>query len=236
MRILVTSFWVVLATIVCVDCGGTASPNNVVAKAPPFSLPCVYSSRSKPGPLSQKQFDDIHWLIEQKGKEVGVPRFIFVHCSDPTLFINVDVYFVPDHREGRVVSGKMIAIAPIGTVKEQRDTSARLGGNWPYVRDYVQITDGTAAIPNEQDVPFLQPEGLSNQDILTVVDAARAIENRQQPGVAAPRVLGIKTSEDHHVHVSLGWRDGMLDGTGTDVDLQRIDGVWVVQSAERWDS
>ena len=229
-------------------------------------VPVVLHSRFNPTPLTDEQMCEILGearRLAPRGKDVW---FILLKSNgeyEGALRYCVNVYFTPDIATARLRKGRYIGLGGgfeeireiIQKLFDAEDQAARQGDSHTtkerqFVRlhEYYQVSlcdepfgDDLGA-PSGTLLPFAAPEGVSDVEVVEVVDFARtnpAVQPRPNTFPVPSRfngsapVIGIER-KDGMIEILCGVSEGMLSGMGELMQCKKEDGTLKVVALGQW--
>jgi hypothetical protein len=224
----------------------------------------VYSKYWEAKPLSEQQVAEIRGVVRDFVGKEGPIWFVYVHSNDGNegkgRGYQVSVYFRPTEQKDRLRKGTVVTIdhRRVGWWRQLSEEQNRaIATQLP--NGYVDVTEpgervGALKIPAEVDVPVIAAEGMSDEEIVGVVDSLRSlrgkrvVEPTETVGADGTRrvstpvfnridedmpIMHMERSEDV-ITVSLGWMAYPLNGRGLRVTMRRTEKRYVVVSVGAW--
>lgn len=186
--------------------------------------PVTYSPYSEPRQLTDAQLREIRAVVERvdvKNREVW---FAHVHFSREGTYRST-VYLVPDTFDSRVRHGECFDVENVIPVETLRSIMKRGGINWPEPAPYVQVVPSSdagrgAKPPADEQMPFSPVEGLTDRELVAVVEVARSAFALEGIHESMP-IQRIEIETLNSIRVYFGWLAGPLYGRGHYVDVTR---------------
>jgi hypothetical protein len=181
-------------------------------------------------PFTEAQLKEFRAVVDDANtthQDVWYAHVLYTRKDD----YRIAVYFTPESQSGRVRRGECMILDGRHAWRERREPMGGLGeADWramPYVQ-VVPSTDatngGTTAAekraPAIEHTPFKPPKGISDEDLVGVVDAARRKMAEIREFDPMP-IMSVEKDGDHGFEVSFGWALGPLYGRGSSVTVER---------------
>jgi hypothetical protein len=200
--------------------------------------PVVYAALSKPQALSEPQVREIRAWVDaandaerSHGKRPRDVWFVLVRYITDGQFRAV-VYLMPDESRGRARHGRSLWVDSDFSIEKSRQLARELKEPWPTLNPYAQVTsaaakDRGAGAPAIADLPFEETAGLSDDEVVAAIDAARrelAPLEEGGPGdvkLDPMPVQSIMNQKDGTFEIWFGWQVGPLWGGGEFVTVER---------------
>lgn len=218
-------------------CGCAAKKGAPAREAAARTEAVVYSAYDEPDRLTVAERGEIDSVIAEAGAKAGKVWFIYVRYHRDGIY-RVSVYFQPVVAgDSRVRHGEAISLDNTIPIERRREVLRRVGAAFPVVYPYVQVSesgDRAGATPAESALPFAAPEALRYEELVRVVDVARAAAVQKDAAAAKMPISGIDCATDGHVSVVFGWLAGPLDGQGIFVELRRKGADFEMESVGNW--
>ena len=225
------------------------APADETGKTPRGKVPVICNSELPPDPMRVSEFTRILDYAEPLAPAGQRVWFIVVNysvnrvarirvgrtdwwrvkqaLSHPVImYWSADVYFTPDANAGRVRKGKAVNLKS----DELQPKLALAADQY----DYIMVSSSDAPFgkelvtPAKKLLPFAQPEGFSDEEIVELIDFARSEED------LGP-ILYIERQEDGSVEITDGVEgDDYLSGYGSTLRCVKREGRWVATGGGSW--
>jgi hypothetical protein len=226
---------VTIALALMASAGGCAANKPPPATQPmALDVPIVYSSYFGPQRLNDAQRREIKAVISEA--KAGEPWFVYVRYSRGGTY-RVSAYSRPTAKQGFARRGKVVFVDNDISLNERRQIVRQLGAEWPAPQPYLQLSTRPSdqmLTPAEVDLPFSPPDGISDGELIKVVDAARTAATKNDSTAADMPVCNIEVGKDGTVRVFFGWQAGGLNGRGVFVELKREGAGFAEPSVGMW--
>lgn len=225
------------------------------------NVPIVAGGRfAHPAPTQEQLEELLRWVLPRAGKNRDV-WFIYARANwklETGRELNATVYFTPKRESARLRKGvsrhvglSIARILELEALIEQLEAQPQPKES-PPLPEYWQISlkghpfAEMLEVPDGTLLPFPKPEGLSEQEVIEIVDFVRT--NPKQPQTDPNRVssaslwgfdgsrpiLSINKS-DGVIEVRSGTREGILSGSGQIIRLMRTgDDTFDVLAIGQW--
>lgn len=192
-----------------------------------------YGTHLNPARLSQQQLAEVSAIAEADRPADRDVWFVLVHTNDDFaggLHYAATIYYTPDKisprlRAGRCSGGSSLLRSPEG----RRKLRELLGSPEGILSEYVQVSAAAEPfgkelpIPSGSLFPFGRPPGLSDEDLIHIIDAAREVHDAKGWSYTQEPICRIETDgrTGGDLRVMFGWQDAPLAGGGTFVDVHK---------------
>lgn len=240
-----------------------ASPAQRVSASRPAKgdVPVVYDMRLCPKPLTaaqKREFLSEAARLAPPGRDAW---FIWVHANqehEGELSYNASVYYAPDVRTARLRKGKLLGVStaikgawPAYEALVREEAGKPVGEAEFRLSDYWQVSrrgepfSADLAPPSGALMPFAAPSGVSDQEVVEIVDFARTSPKAPGGGgdsitITIPGqfdgtlpILAIRKWGDL-VEVTSGTVQGLLAGAGQVLRCMKKGKAFVVLEVGLW--
>lgn len=241
LRIL--SFACILESVVLhVGCGhhqpsDTAKAPTVSATMPTPRLPEIrYATRLSPDRLTSEQLSEIIAAARAHmpdGREIWFVWVDYNKLYEGKRIYTATVYFTPDETSPRLTTGRSLGInSMFYSPDSRRRALAQMGLPEGWLARYAQVSTAGQPfakglpIPTGALLPFNPPDGVSDADLVSIVDAARLVHDAKVGFAHADEPIcriELERVPEGEIHVFFGSQEGPLSGSGTLVIVRKTD-------------
>jgi hypothetical protein len=206
-------------------------PNAANAK-----IPLVYSSYLKAEPISDQRMAEMLSLAAQASSDPI--WFAYVRCSNEYKY-RVTIYYRPQFERPGIRGGHELFIDSyfLKIAERLRQIEPDAG---PVVTHYVQLSQSSVAseslaIPIESEIPFGEVPGLSDAQLIRLVEVVRSAKLADTSFFPKDLpILRISEQEPGLFEVKMGWQADMLGGQGIEIKAQQSGDDFEVVKSTYW--